>query len=58
MGPGALHATSVDLMNELAEMSGWTVLHWYAGDAVVLPSFTGDRYSMGQAICVLEPGRS
>jgi SAM-dependent methyltransferase len=51
-------ATSVDLMDALAEMSGWTVLHWYAGDAVILPSFTGELYSMGQAICVLEPRQS
>lgn len=49
-------ATSVDLMNSLAQMSGWKVLHWYAGDDKILPSSNGELYSMGQSICVLEPG--
>jgi SAM-dependent methyltransferase len=46
--------TSVDLMNAVATLAGWTVVRWYAGDAptIQLPG-TEEFAALGQSTCVL-----
>jgi len=48
--------TSVDLMEEIARVAGWTPLRWYAGNQenIRLPD-TGELLALGQSTCVLEP---
>jgi|SRR6185369_9785560 len=50
--------TSLDYMEEIARLAGWTPLHWYAPDEVINkgPGQNGEMYSLDQALCVLEPG--
>ena len=45
--------TSVDLVNEIAAMSGWTVVRWLPGDQGQAPSTSGELRSLGQSIVVL-----
>jgi SAM-dependent methyltransferase len=48
--------TSRDLMEGLAEMAGWQVVRWYAGDEATIPTAGGDRCAtLGQSSCVLSP---
>ena len=46
--------TSVELMNAIAELAGWRVTRWYAGDEPFsrLPGYEG--WQFGQSVCVLE----
>jgi len=46
--------TSVEMMNAMATLAGWTILHWYAGDEsnVRLPP-SGELAALGQSTCVL-----
>ena len=47
--------TSVDYMEEIARLAGWTPLRWYAGDeANIGPVDDGKMSALGQASCVLE----
>ena len=47
--------TSVDYMEEIARLAGWTPLRWYAGDeANIGLTNDGKMYALGQASCVLE----
>lgn len=50
--------TSVDLMTTIAQLAGWTVLRWYAGDQEnIRRADTGQLYPFVQSLCVLErPG--
>lgn len=53
--------TTVEMMETLATMAGWTVHRWYPGDAPVIET-PGEPHpgALGQATCVLErtaPGR-
>jgi SAM-dependent methyltransferase len=54
IGPRSV-TTSRDLMESIARLAGWRVLHWYDGDQpnVVHPQ-TGERHALGQSTCVLE----
>jgi len=48
-------ATSIDYMEEIARLAGWTPLRWYAGDvANIGPMDDGRMLSLGQSSCVLE----
>jgi ubiquinone/menaquinone biosynthesis C-methylase UbiE len=48
-------ATSIDYMEEIARLAGWTPLRWYAGDvANIGPLGDGRMFSLGQSSCVLE----
>ncbi len=50
-------ATSVDLMEAIARLAGWTPVRWYAGDrANIRMPETGELSALGQSTCVLEPG--
>jgi ubiquinone/menaquinone biosynthesis C-methylase UbiE len=47
--------TSRDLMNSLAEMTGWTPSQWFAGDeANILIQGAQGPQALGQSVCVLE----
>ena len=46
--------TSMDYMEEVARLAGWSVLRWYDPDAPIGPQNNGERYSIDQALCVLE----
>ena len=47
--------TSVDYMEEIARLAGWTPLRWYAGDEInIRLADSGKMYAFGQASCVLE----
>lgn len=47
--------TSVNYMEEIARLAGWTPLRWYAGDeANIGLTNNGKKYALGQASCVLE----
>jgi len=49
--------TSLDYMEEVARLAGWTPLRWYPPDVPNMgPSNTGEMYSLDQATCVLERG--
>ena len=45
--------TSVELVNEIAAISGWKVLRWLPGDQPQAPSHTGEMRAIGQSIVVL-----
>lgn len=47
--------TSVDFMNEIARMAGWTPVRWYDGEEknIRLPD-TQELHNMGQSVCVLQ----
>ncbi len=45
--------TSVDLVNEIAALSGWTVLSWQSGDQPQARSRTGEMRALGQSVVVL-----
>jgi SAM-dependent methyltransferase len=47
--------TSVELMEAVARLAGWTVCRWYPGDQPAVPSSTGELRSLGQSILVLTP---
>ena len=48
--------TSLDYIEEIARMAGWSPLRWYAPDvANIGPANNGKLYSLDQACCVLEP---
>jgi len=48
-------ATSIDYMEEIARLAGWTPLRWYEGDVENIgPMDDGRMFSLGQASCVLE----
>lgn len=48
--------TSLDYMEEIARLAGWTALRWYAPDEPIMgPSNNGQMFSLDQATCVLEP---
>jgi len=47
-------ATSVDMMERLAVMAGWDVLHWYPGDEEHF-QVDGRTWAFGQSVCVLGP---
>lgn len=48
--------TSKDMMEALAEMTGWRVAKWYSGDEpnMVDPA-TDQKMGFGQSVCVLKP---
>lgn len=45
-----------DMMNALAEMTGWTPAQWFAGDEanILIPGAAAPQ-ALGQSVCVLEP---
>jgi cyclopropane fatty-acyl-phospholipid synthase-like methyltransferase len=47
--------TTVEMMETLATLAGWTVRRWYAGDAreIETPGEAGPQ-ALGQSTCVLE----
>ncbi len=48
--------TSVDLMDAVARLAGWTPARWYSGDRPQVPvSGHPDLLTLGQSVCVLEP---
>ena len=48
-------ATSIDYMEEISRLAGWTPLRWYAGDAENIgPTADGKMWPLGQTSCVLE----
>jgi ubiquinone/menaquinone biosynthesis C-methylase UbiE len=47
--------TSVDLVNEIAALAGWSVVHWLPGDEGQALSTTGEMRRLGQSIVVLSP---
>jgi ubiquinone/menaquinone biosynthesis C-methylase UbiE len=46
--------TSVDYMEEIARLAGWTPLRWYAGDKANIGFTNGKMGALGQTSCVLE----
>jgi ubiquinone/menaquinone biosynthesis C-methylase UbiE len=46
-------ATSRDMMNALAEMAGWRVERWYAGNELNIDDGEGGMRGLGQSSCVL-----
>ncbi len=46
--------TSVDLMNEISRMAGWTLVRWYDGNVRNIGSPGGETKALGQSACVLE----
>lgn len=46
--------TSVDFMNEIVRLAGWTPVRWYDGEErnIRLPDI-GELHMMGQSVCVL-----
>lgn len=49
--------TSLEYMEEIARLAGWSLLRWYAPDELKMgPAQNGEMYSFDQALCVLEPG--
>lgn len=50
--------TSMELMEAIARLAGWTRLRWYAGNerTIRLPD-TGEPTALGQSTCVLEAPR-
>jgi len=47
--------TSVDYMEEIVRLAGWTPLRWYTGDeANIGLKNNGKMYALGQTSCVLE----
>jgi ubiquinone/menaquinone biosynthesis C-methylase UbiE len=47
--------TSVDYVEEIARLAGWSPVRWYAGDEPNIgPANDGKMYPLGQASCVLE----
>jgi cyclopropane fatty-acyl-phospholipid synthase-like methyltransferase len=47
--------TSVDLMDDVANMAGWRVVTWRPGDQGNIPSSDGSLRRLGQSIQVLAP---
>ncbi len=47
-------ATSRDMMAALADMAGWRVVRWYAGNELNIPVADGDLRALGQTSCVLQ----
>jgi cyclopropane fatty-acyl-phospholipid synthase-like methyltransferase len=45
--------TSVDLVNAIAQLAGWTVVRWLPGDEHQASSEAGEPRSLGQSIAVL-----
>jgi hypothetical protein len=45
--------TSVDLVNVIAQLAGWTVVRWLPGDEHQALSQAGVPRSLGQSIAVL-----
>ncbi|MUH50782.1 MAG: methyltransferase domain-containing protein, partial [Actinobacteria bacterium] len=45
--------TSVDLVNEIVALAGWTVVRWLPGNEGQAPSSTGEMRALGQSVVVL-----
>jgi ubiquinone/menaquinone biosynthesis C-methylase UbiE len=51
--------TSVELMEAVAKLSGWSVVRWYPGDRPNIPRYdTGELYPFVQSVCVLEASQA
>jgi ubiquinone/menaquinone biosynthesis C-methylase UbiE len=46
--------TSRELMTNIAQMAGWTVVRWHDGDEEIQLTDTGERHRFNQSVCVLE----
>jgi hypothetical protein len=47
--------TSIDLVNEIAALAGWSVVHWLPGNEGQALSVAGEMRRLGQSIVVLSP---
>ena len=47
--------TSVDLVNQIASLAGWSVVRWLPGDEGQALSSAGELRRLGQSIVVLSP---
>jgi ubiquinone/menaquinone biosynthesis C-methylase UbiE len=45
--------TTRDFMNKIAEMAGWQVKGWYAGDEPNIPAPNRNPHPLGQSSCIL-----